>query len=168
VPDCSNRPGRRPKNSDWRNAKVDFIAQKEAVKSELVNAAQLSTCSTSMAFEKRGNRRTYYYRSIRCGSKVRKIYFGCGPEAEQAAAEDAARQNGVAAARAEQKKVDDALRLTDELLDVTSLLTDAALFAAGFHFHDRTWRFKHETTEKRNDRKGTLFSGSVCNPGSKG
>ena len=37
-----------------------------------------------MAWEKRWNQR-YYYRSVRVGKKVRKIYFGRGPEAECAA-----------------------------------------------------------------------------------
>lgn len=87
-----------------------------------------------MAWERRGNK-MYYYRSVKVGRRVRKIYFGTGPEAELAALA-AGRRRGVRerrAAKLQQQR--EFCRLVDATLDqfeaVLDELARGVLVAAG-------------------------------------
>jgi hypothetical protein len=97
-----------------------------------------------VAWEKRGNKK-YLYFSHRSGDRVRKSYFGSGPEAKLAAARVAEEK----AARASERAILGAMRArwepVDQVLGVLdagcSLLIAAELTAAGFYRHDRgAWR----------------------------
>ena len=48
------------------------------------NVRVAQNIASKMAFERRGNKR-YFYKSVRVGGKVKKIYFGVGPVAIAAA-----------------------------------------------------------------------------------
>jgi hypothetical protein len=87
----------------------------------------------------------YYYRSVREGRRVRRVYLGTGPGGERAAAEDAARrarrQAQPEARRDEQARRDEADALITDLVRLTDALARAALMAAGYFRHARgAWR----------------------------
>src|SRR4051794_6742884 len=65
---------------------------------EAGEAAQRS--GVVQVWDRRGNR-WYYYRGQRQGGRVRRVYVGRGPAAEQAAAQDAARKAQRRATRAQ-------------------------------------------------------------------
>jgi hypothetical protein len=97
-----------------------------------------------MAWEKRGAR-SYFYRSVRCAGKVKKLYYGTGPTGRLAAQADTLRRAERVAAekahRAEKDRLDVAVRLTHDLSRCCDLLAAAALLAAGFHRPGRhPWR----------------------------
>jgi hypothetical protein len=97
-----------------------------------------------MAWEKRGAG-TYYYRSVRCAGKVKKLYYGAGPTGRLAANADALhRAERVAAEqahKAEKDQLNMAIWLTHDLSRCCDLLAAAALLAAGFHRPGRhSWR----------------------------
>ena len=48
------------------------------------NVRVAQNIASKMAWERRGNKR-YFYKSVRVGGKVKKIYFGVGPVAVAAA-----------------------------------------------------------------------------------
>jgi len=87
------------------------------------------------------NGKTYWYTYLRQGGKVRRVYAGSGPVAEQAAEEarerlarqQEARQQ-VQQERDRQAQVD---ALVEELITQTNHLVQAALEAAGYHRHRR-------------------------------
>src|SRR5688572_22455785 len=97
-----------------------------------------------MAWERRGNR-SYYYRSVRSGTRVTKEYAGGGlmgaigeqfdaEQRDQRAAERRRLQRGRAQWAALEQPA-------DELDDLSDLLMSAALSVAGFRRHDRgAWR----------------------------
>ena len=103
-----------------------------------------------MSWQKRGQQR-YYYRSLRVGGRVRCRYFGRGAAAEFVAVEDQLHRLEVLEARerrraalARQRAVDAAL---DRLCEMTSLLAQAVLLAAGYHQHARgVWRKRRVPT----------------------
>ena len=117
-----------------------------------------------MAWERRGpggNR--YYYRSVWQRGRVRKIYVGKGPAAEQAAREDqekqaarAAQQYATEIERALEKPARDLMAGLDSEINVA---IRSALMAAGFHQHARgQWRRKRhgkasEATKQANNGK---------------
>jgi hypothetical protein len=100
-----------------------------------------------MPWESRNRRGRYYHRKYRRNGKTFKEYFGTGPLAEQAAAEDVQR---IANNRAQRKarKVDEeswqeAQDPLDQLSQLTSILLQGTLIAAGYYQHDRgEWRRK--------------------------
>src|SRR5690349_15188529 len=97
-----------------------------------------------VAWEKHGARR-YFYRSVRRGGRVTKVYFGAGPAGEFAAAADALRrtENAAAAesARGARTVLNNAIALTEELCLGCGLLAACALLAAGYHRPSRhAWR----------------------------
>lgn len=98
-----------------------------------------------MAWEKRRGG-CYYYRSKRVGNRVIKEYFGCGPEAQQAALEDAQKRAEQEArrlaARQEREQHDAATEAVVQLGSQVDMLVKAALTAAGYHQHRGSWR-KH-------------------------
>jgi hypothetical protein len=113
-----------------------------------------------MAWEKRGAR-TYFYRSVRCDGKVKKLYYGSGPTGRLAANADALRRAERVAAeqalRAAKDQLNEAVRLTHELNRCCDLLAAAMLLAAGFHRPGRhTWR------RWRNGRRTLHASAGAC------
>jgi hypothetical protein len=97
-----------------------------------------------MAWEERGQQK-YFYRSVRQGGRVMKVYYGGGEVGRLAAAADALRRaeaDAAAEARLEhQVRLEEALALTRALRRTIEVLTNATLLAAGYHRHDRhPWR----------------------------
>src|SRR5437763_779615 len=100
-----------------------------------------------MAWEKRGNRR-YFYRSVRCDGKVKRLYCGTGDVGNLVASADALRRAERWAAeearRAERDQLEAAVGVTRDLTRCGALLAAATLLAAGFHRPSRqpwrTWR----------------------------
>jgi hypothetical protein len=89
--------------------------------------------------------REYYYRSVRDAWSVRTEYFGTGPLADFAAAEDAQRQVSReirAALEFELAAFEAAFREPlSELAEHVDLLVKAVLYSRGYHRHDRgSWR----------------------------
>ncbi len=89
-----------------------------------------------MAWEKRGNL-FYYYRSVRCDGKVKKVYYGSGLTgrlaADMVARHQAERKAARLAHRAMQEQISKAVALNEELGRACDLLAAASLLAAGFH-----------------------------------
>ena len=103
-----------------------------------------------MAWEARGSR-AYFYRSLRQGSKVRKVYLGAGDVAKQAAeraagakAKRTADQAALANFQSKLAGVDQLVASTTEGVD---LLTEATLLAIGYHQHRGTWRSYREKVD---------------------
>src|SRR5947209_2684518 len=93
-----------------------------------------------VAWDVRGGGR-YYYRSVRHGDKVRRVYVGTGPAAEAAAEYDAlarairgeARDRSQAARVTERQRLDAALGPLGRLDALAGALTALALVGAGYH-----------------------------------
>jgi hypothetical protein len=93
-----------------------------------------------MSWERRRGR-DYYYRGIREGKRVRKVYLGGGPEAVEAARVDAERRAQEQAERMERAEVETLDAQMDQLCRLVQRLMTAVLYSAGFHQHDRgEWR----------------------------
>jgi hypothetical protein len=93
---------------------------------------------------------------------VRHVYFGSGPKAVAAAAEDERRRTEQEAQRLDRlrrrRKWDELWRSLEHLAAVTTVLQDATLLAAGYHRHDRgRWR-------KRRNPMSTTTSNSPPPP----
>jgi hypothetical protein len=89
--------------------------------------------------------RRVYYRSVRQGRAVWHVYLGSGPKAAAAAAEDDLRRAEQAARRLSRERQHrewgEVWRPLHELAEVTTVLLDATLLAAGYHRHGRGgWR----------------------------
>jgi hypothetical protein len=93
-----------------------------------------------MGWYKRGTKR-YYFRSVRDGDTVGKIYFGAGPVAEMAAQADRIKQYEKQREhelwKQQQALIEDAVHAYEELHEGADLLRDAELLTAGFHRWDR-------------------------------
>ena len=59
-------------------------SEKSVIAGNLENVLVAQEVATKMAWERRGNQH-YFYRSVRCGGKVKKIYYGRGDLAMAAA-----------------------------------------------------------------------------------
>jgi hypothetical protein len=97
-----------------------------------------------MAWEKRGGR-TYFYRSVREGGRVKKLYYGTGEVGKLAAEVDARRRAGRKveedARKRRKDQLDTAIAMTHELARGCELLASAALLLAGYHRGQRhRWR----------------------------
>ena len=104
-----------------------------------------------MGWETRKRGTSYYTRSRREGSSVRREYIGAGPLAELTAELDnlqrIQREEEAAYWKAERERLERNGRFLSELEEAVKTLTEAHLIAAGFHRHKGTWRFKkHERT----------------------
>jgi hypothetical protein len=96
-----------------------------------------------MALEKRGAN-LYYYRSVRDGEKVRKVYEGSGELAriahEREIMSRAVREHE---RRAEREELDRLVALAapvEELSEATEVLVQAHLVAAGYRRYQGKWR----------------------------
>jgi hypothetical protein len=100
-----------------------------------------------MPWEKRGVR-AYFYRSVRRGGRVQRLYMGTGAAGRMAADADALRRAEQKveeeARRAHRDQLDAAMTLTCDLNRGCELLAAATLLAAGYHRPCRhvwrTWR----------------------------
>ena len=99
-----------------------------------------------MGWERRGKKQ-YYYRSVWKNGRVVKKYFGCGPEAEEAARQDAEAQaqkmRNLHALVELEREVAEFLAVDDYLVAVF----DAAMAAAGYHKYRGKWRKKRKPRE---------------------
>jgi hypothetical protein len=97
-----------------------------------------------VAWEARGGGR-YYYRVVRDGGRVRRLYLGNNPVAELAARDAELRRAERQARAHSQGRLEAAEAVTRELAELTDLLARAALVVAGYHRHDRgAWRKRRE------------------------
>jgi hypothetical protein len=98
-----------------------------------------------MSWERRkGGSGRYFYKSVRQGDRVRKIYAGKGKEAERLAREIEQRRQQLQAEREalqlEQLQVAAAEQTLRALQDVADLLVRAFLLAANCYKHKGQWR----------------------------
>lgn len=86
----------------------------------------------------------YYYRSVRRGEKVRKVYVGSGELARIAHEGDILRRTGQQAERERQKAELEHLEALAapvvELSEAAEILVRAHLIAAGYHRHKGEYR----------------------------
>ena len=94
--------------------------------------------------QKRG--RSYYYRKVRVGGRVRSQYVGSGMLGQLCAADDANQRRERGVKRAADRAVRQAeAQIDHQLADAESALrelTQATLVAAGCHRHRGQWRRK--------------------------
>lgn len=94
--------------------------------------------------KQRGQKRGYYYRSVRDGSRVRKVYLGRGERAEEAVREmderRRARQAETELITQERLLVAHAETQLRELRVLVRTLVEATLQLAGYHFHRGQYR----------------------------
>ena len=100
-----------------------------------------------MPWELRRGRR-YYYRGRRVNGKVVKQYFGAGPAAVAAAAEDAQRQQRSALQRCQRLRdevdVAQMQHVCDQLSDYAERLLNLAYLARGYAYRRGEWRRTNE------------------------
>jgi len=96
-----------------------------------------------VALERR-NGNLYYYRSVRDGEKVHKVYVGAGEFARIFAEGDILRRTGRKAQRetekAELERLEALVSPDEELSEVAEVLVRAHLIHAGYHRHKGEWR----------------------------
>jgi hypothetical protein len=98
-----------------------------------------------MGWYRRGNQR-YYFRSVRDGESVKKIYFGSGPAADLAARADRLKQHekleSQKAWQSQKEQIENAENSFVELDRGGDLVLAAVLLTSGFHRPDRrqAWR----------------------------
>jgi hypothetical protein len=97
-----------------------------------------------VTLEHRDGNLLYYYRSVRRGEKVRKVYVGSGELARSAHEGDILRRTGQQAERERQKAELEHLEALAapvvELSEAAEILVRAHLLAAGCHRHKGEWR----------------------------
>lgn len=107
-----------------------------------------------MGWEVRRGKR-YYYRSRRENGRVVKEYFGCGPEAEEAARQDA--EAAAEKFRRQERsfklaqEVEEFARLDDYMQFLCDAAVAKALGPAGYHKVRGRWRKKYR---KRKEESG--------------
>jgi hypothetical protein len=100
-----------------------------------------------VALEKRdGN--LYYYRSVRDGEKVRKVYVGAGDLARIASESDTLRRTGREAQKerekAELERLDTLAAPVLELSEAAEILAHAHLVAGGYRRYQGHWRLRRD------------------------
>ena len=99
-----------------------------------------------MALEKRESN-LYYYRYVRDGDRVRKIYVGSGELARIAYEQDLIKRTIRKHRRKEeQEELEGLASSVEELCDVTEILTCAYLVASGYRRYQGHWRKRREST----------------------
>jgi hypothetical protein len=96
----------------------------------------------------------YYYRGVRTGGRVRKLYLGRGDLAAEAESRDAERrhhrEHEHAAVWADLARLEPLVTFMTELDRTCRRMIEASLLAANFHQCNRTWRFRRV---RRDDRR---------------
>jgi hypothetical protein len=104
-----------------------------------------------MGWEQRGGR-SYFYRKVREGRRVRSKYVGSGVLGQICAANDRDEKQS----RIAQREAINAMRQAEDAIDqhlsdeerVLKVITDSMLYAAGYRKHKGQWRKKrHEKKE---------------------
>lgn len=99
-----------------------------------------------MALEKRSGGRCYYYRSVREGDKVRRVYMGAGESARISAEQATLRRTGEKARaereREERERLESLAAPVFELCEVADVLTRAHLAAGGYRRIKGEWRLR--------------------------
>src|SRR5450631_3468465 len=95
----------------------------------------------------------HYYRSVRVGAKVKRVYVGCGEKARLADAADKQRRLRQRIDRsklqADRQQWQAACAPLNELIAVTNLLVKAVLLVEGFHQHQQgAWRQRRDRSNK--------------------
>jgi hypothetical protein len=98
-----------------------------------------------LALEKRDGR-LYYYRHMRDGDRVRKIYVGSGELARIACEQDLIKrtieEHKRKEEREEREKLEALASSVEELSDVVEIITRACLIASGYRRYQGHWRLK--------------------------
>ena len=101
-----------------------------------------------MVWERRG-KKYYYYRSKRVNGRVVRVYFGSGPEAVEAARQDAEAQaqkvRNLEAAVQLEREVEEFFAMDDQMVAGPALRS--SLTAAGYHKYRGVWRKKRKPKE---------------------
>ena len=101
-----------------------------------------------MALEKR-NGNLYYYRSVRDGEKVRRVYVGAGEIARIAHEHDEQRRAQEERRRQEERRAQEGLDALVapvlEIAEALEILIRAHLIAAGYRRYQRHWRRERES-----------------------
>jgi hypothetical protein len=96
-----------------------------------------------MGWEQRRGR-SYYYRKVREGGRVRSKYVGSGLVAQICAGDDGNKRRDRAAKHAADRATRQAEAAIDRQLasveSAIAAMTHATLFAAGYHKHKGQWR----------------------------
>ena len=104
---------------------------------------------TVMAWETRERGDRYYYRSVRDGERVRKVYLGTGEFARIAAEGDVIRRAKREGERQRGREAVEGLEALaaplEELDEAAEVLTRAVLVAGGYHRHKGVWRRERTT-----------------------
>lgn len=102
-----------------------------------------------MAMETRANGRRYFYRSLRDGDRVVRVFLGSGARADAVAArfekKVAERKAQRAAAAAQEARIAAAMASLDDLNTLAEAVVHAAFTEAGFHYTCGRWRRRHAT-----------------------
>jgi hypothetical protein len=97
-----------------------------------------------VTLERRNGRRLYYYRSVRDGEKVRKVYVGAGEFARICSETDILRRTSRRAQRelerAELERLEGLVALVEEVSEVSKVLVTAHLVDGGYRKHKGEWR----------------------------
>jgi hypothetical protein len=100
-----------------------------------------------MALEKR-NGNLYYYRHVRDGDRVRKVYVGSGELARIAYEQDLNKRTAAEHKRKEEREEREELEglasSVEELCEVTEILTRAYLIASGYRRYQGHWRKRRD------------------------
>lgn len=110
-----------------------------------------------MGWHRRGNG-SYFYRSIREGVRVYKVYFGQGEDALALARQiEKRRQDRLAEKAAHQQEMTQvaaAEQSLRELQALADLLLNAVLLASNCYKHHGQWRRRGHGTEVKHARRG--------------
>jgi len=93
-----------------------------------------------MSWEQRKQRGRYYYRTRRRNGKIIREYYGNGPAAEKAAAEDARAGVEREAWRQTKLEVANVESAVSVFVQRCEELLEATMLAAGLHNHKGEWR----------------------------
>jgi len=108
-----------------------------------------------MSWEMRGKHGPFFYRSIRIGDRVRKVYAGRGQRAEESARQiEQQRKERQAQREAKQKELAQvavAEQKLQELQDLADMLMQAVLIGMGLHEHKGEWRRRRYGWNSRDD-----------------
>ena len=101
-----------------------------------------------MALEKRGGN-FYYYRSVRDGKKVSRVYVGAGEIARIAHEQDMMSRADEERRRQEERRAQERLEALFapvlEIGEAAEILVRAHLIAAGYRKYQRHWRRERES-----------------------
>jgi hypothetical protein len=115
-----------------------------------------------MSWDAKKSNGPYFYKSVREGGRVHKVYVGRGERAEEEARKVEERRETRQAQRearhAELAQIAGAEGLLNEAKPVADLLTRATLYAAGYYQHHGQWRRRRASQGGQDDGPGSCKS----------